>query len=364
LLKGLLGETPSSQGFVYSSFPSTAYVDQTPWIQNGTIQQNILGVSTFDEPWYRQVVRACALEHDIALMPKGHGKSSTSESFQRYLLDVATPVGSAGISLSGGQKQRLALARSVYAKKELVFLDDVFSGLDAETEEQIFNRLLSKQGLFQQMGITVLLVTHVVRRLSYSNYVIALYPLGRIAEQGSFYNLRSSSGYVKELTSRLRGGEDFSSEDDMPIVVDPFKLVPTFPVDQDEFSAITEELNRQTGDFQVCKYYFTSIGWKYNILFIGCVILYGFAQQLTNLIVTYWTDAVAVHGNKVNAEYLGLYTLLSGLEIIGLVGGGYSFQILVVPKTALVLHERLLRTVMAAPLSFFTLTDTGTTTNR
>lgn len=46
---------------------------------------------------------------------------------------LATQVGSAGISLSGGQKQRLSLARAVYAKKELVILDDVFSGLDAET---------------------------------------------------------------------------------------------------------------------------------------------------------------------------------------------------------------------------------------
>jgi ATP-binding cassette subfamily C (CFTR/MRP) protein 1 len=281
LLKGLLGETPSSQGFVYSNFPSTAYV------QNGTIQQNILGVSTFDEPWYQQVVRACALEHDIALMPNGHGKPSTSETFQRYLLDVATPVGSAGISLSGGQKQRLALARSVYAKKELVVLDDVFSGLDAETEEQIFNRLLGKQGLFQQMGITVLLVTHAVHHLSYSNYVIALDPLGRIAEQGSFDNLRSSSGYIKELTSKLRDGDDPSSEGDVPIVVDPFKLAPTFPVDQGEFNAITEELNRQTSDFQVYKYYFASIGWKYNIMFIGCVILYGFAPKVASLIVIY-----------------------------------------------------------------------------
>jgi len=364
LLKGLLGETPSSQGFVYSSFPSTAYADQTPWIQNGTIKQNILGISTFDEPWYQQVIRACALEHDIALMPKGHGKSSTSESFQRYLLDVATPVGSGGISLSGGQKQRLALARSVYAKKELVVLDDVFSGLDAETEEQIFNRLLGKQGLFRQMEVTVLLVTHAVHRLSYSNYIIALDPLGRIAEQGSFDNLRSSSGYAKELTSKLRDGDDSFSKDDVPIVVDPFNLVPTFLVDQDEFNVVTEELNRQTGDFQVYKYYFASIGWKYNIIFIGCVILNGFTRQLTNLIVTYWTDAVAAHGNEVNAEYLGLYALLSGLGIIGLLGAGYSFQILVVPKSARVLHERLLRTVMAAPLSFFTLTDTGTTTNR
>jgi ABC-type bacteriocin/lantibiotic exporter with double-glycine peptidase domain len=78
LLKGLLGETPSSQGFVYSNFPTTAYVDQTPWIQNGTVQQNILGISTLDEPWYRQVVRACALEQDISMMPKGHGRSFRS----------------------------------------------------------------------------------------------------------------------------------------------------------------------------------------------------------------------------------------------------------------------------------------------
>jgi hypothetical protein len=64
-----------------------AYVDQTPWIQNSTIQQNILRVSTFDEPWYQQVVRACALEHDIALMPKGHGKPSTSKTLRdTYLI--------------------------------------------------------------------------------------------------------------------------------------------------------------------------------------------------------------------------------------------------------------------------------------
>jgi ATP-binding cassette subfamily C (CFTR/MRP) protein 1 len=214
------------------------------------------------------------------------------------------------------------------------------------------------------MGITVLLVTHAVHHLSYSNYVIALDPLGRIAEQGSFDNLRSSSGYIKELTSKLRDRDDPSSEGDVPIVVDPFKLAPTFPVDQGEFNAITEELNRQTSDFQVYKYYFASIGWKYNIMFIGCVILYGFAPKVASLIVIYWTDTVVVHGNEVNPKYLGLYTLLSGLGIIGLLGAGCSFQILAVPKTARVLHERLLRTVMAAPLSFFTLTDIGTTTNR
>jgi ATP-binding cassette subfamily C (CFTR/MRP) protein 1 len=47
----------------------------------------------------------------------------------------------------------------VYAKKELIILDDVFSGLDAETEEHIFALLLGKGGLFRSMGTTVVLAT-------------------------------------------------------------------------------------------------------------------------------------------------------------------------------------------------------------
>lgn len=96
------------------------------------------------EPWYTAVIRACALEQDILDFPKGH----------------STLVGNAGISLSGGQKQRLAIARAVYSRKSLVVLDDVFSGLDAGTEEKFFNRLLGKQGLLRRNHVTVILVTH------------------------------------------------------------------------------------------------------------------------------------------------------------------------------------------------------------
>ena len=144
LLKGLLGETPSAQGFIYSDCSQAAYAEQTSWIRNGTIQQNILGISNLEEPWYSTVVRACALEQDILNFPKGH----------------LTLVGSAGISLSGGQKQRLAIARAIYSRNSLVILDDVFSGLDADTEEKVFNRLLGKQGLLRRSHVTVVLVTH------------------------------------------------------------------------------------------------------------------------------------------------------------------------------------------------------------
>jgi ATP-binding cassette subfamily C (CFTR/MRP) protein 1 len=73
MLKGLLGETPSSKGFVYTNCPETSFVGQSPWIRNGTIQENILGVSAFEDTWYNQVVHACGLEGDILILPKGHG---------------------------------------------------------------------------------------------------------------------------------------------------------------------------------------------------------------------------------------------------------------------------------------------------
>lgn len=91
LLKALLGETPSSSGFVYVSTTSVAFCDQTPWLLNGTIQNNILGFSNFDSEWYSAVVRACELEEDFSVLPLGD----------------KSLIGSKGITLSGGQKQRV-----------------------------------------------------------------------------------------------------------------------------------------------------------------------------------------------------------------------------------------------------------------
>lgn len=53
-----------------------------------------------------------------------------------------------------------AIARAVYARKKLAIFDDVFSGLDAITEELVFSRVFGKQGLLQQIGTTVILATH------------------------------------------------------------------------------------------------------------------------------------------------------------------------------------------------------------
>ena len=124
------------------------------------------------------------------------------------------------------------------------------------------------------------------------------------------------------------------------------------------------DINRQVGDFSVYKYYFGSIGLPATLVFAFFIILAGGSQKMPEFLLTYWTQAVAVHGNEVNARYMSLWGALAVICTIGFAGGVCQLALFMVPKSAKILHERLLDTVMGAPLSFFSSTDTGTTTNR
>ena len=50
---------------------SVAYVAQQAWIQNATLRDNILFGAEYDKKWYDQVVEACALNPDLAILPAG-----------------------------------------------------------------------------------------------------------------------------------------------------------------------------------------------------------------------------------------------------------------------------------------------------
>ena len=275
-------------------------------------------------------------------------------------LETDTIVGSRGISLSGGQKQRVALARALYAKNELMIIDDGFSGLDAETEETVFNNLFSKQGLLRKLGTTLILVTHAVKRLPYADHIISLDATGRITEQGNLGQLRRSGGYVEGLTTKHKYESESNSNGDS---ADVSSTQPGKSVTQK--TATTEEnLKRQTGEWSTYKYYFASIGWSRSFLSLFYLVLSGVTVKLTELLITYWTNAVSERGDAANPLYLGLFGMLSGIGTSFWVIGVYHFFLYVVPTSAEELHARLLRSVMNAPLYFFTSTDTGTTTNR
>ena len=91
LLQILLGEGILHSGSVTLSTDDIAYCDQTPFLMNRTIRQNILGILDYDREWYNSCLWACALDVDISQLSDGD----------------ECLVGSKGIVLSGGQKQRL-----------------------------------------------------------------------------------------------------------------------------------------------------------------------------------------------------------------------------------------------------------------
>jgi ABC-type bacteriocin/lantibiotic exporter with double-glycine peptidase domain len=96
ILKAILGEATIFNGSVWVSTKELAYCDQSPWVSNGSVRENIVSGTHFDAAWYNTVIHACALQVDLLQLSDGD----------------ATNVGSKGISLSGGQKQRLVRTAS------------------------------------------------------------------------------------------------------------------------------------------------------------------------------------------------------------------------------------------------------------
>ena len=83
--------------------------------------------------------------------------------------------------LSGGMQQRVALARALATDPDILLLDEPFAALDAQTRENCQQELL---GLWQQMGITVIFVTHDIGEaifLSDRVFVMSSHP-GTISE--------------------------------------------------------------------------------------------------------------------------------------------------------------------------------------
>lgn len=112
------------------------YLGHDPELFNDTVEQNILMGDHKDVNTY---LRAVCFDQEVDAMEQG----------------MQTMVGSSGVRLSGGQAQRLALARTLCHKKKLMILDDPFSALDKNTEEQIFDHLKE-----MTKDCVVLLISH------------------------------------------------------------------------------------------------------------------------------------------------------------------------------------------------------------
>lgn len=116
-----------------------------------------------------------------------HGLCSAAQVDER----VATLLAKVGLSadmaerytgeLSGGQVRRVAVARALAAEPRTLVADESVAGLDVSVQAQLLN-LLRK--LCQEMGLTLIFITHDLGVASYLCERIAVMYLGRVVEEG------------------------------------------------------------------------------------------------------------------------------------------------------------------------------------
>ena len=349
LLKGLLGEVLAVTGTVKYRPQTFAYCDQTPFHMTGTIRENIVALGQFEPKWYHTVVRACALEEDLRQMPLGD----------------QTRVGTKGMTLSGGQSQRIAIARAVYARNKVCFLDDVFSGLDLDTENHVFHSLLGVHGVLRYSQTTTIVTTSMNKRLPLADHIVVLDKQGGILEQGTFAELNVSNGYVASLGLPPACWDSEEHESEQSRVS---SNATENDADTSTLHANAEltllNANRQTGDLAIYGYYAKSVGWLALTVFIVGISGYAFGMSFPQIWLGWWAAANVETPNQRLGYYLGIYALLSVGTMISLVASCWQLVLIMVPQSGGVFHLKLLRTTLNAPLSFFATTDIGTTINR
>lgn len=354
-LSSLLGEMRRISGKVRVC-GSTAYVAQTAWIQNGTIQENILFGLPLNQDKYKEVIRVCCLEKDLEMMEFGD----------------QTEIGERGINLSGGQKQRIQLARAVYQDSDIYLLDDVFSAVDAHTGSDIFKECV--RGALKNK--TIVLVTHQVDFLHNVDLILVMRD-GMIVQSGKYDEL-------------LNAGTDFASlvaahESSMELVEngapthesmdDTFKPSDKSITNQEKSNGETSTMSpkaekgssklikdeeRETGQvsLNVYKTYITE-AWGWSGV-IG-VLLVALLWQGSLMTSDYWLSFSTSAENAASFSsslFIGVYVGIAVVSVILITVRAFLVTNWGL-QTAQIFFKQILNSILHAPMSFFDTTPSG-----
>lgn len=171
-----------------------AYVPQETLIFDDTLRRNI-GFGLDDSEISDDRVR-CAIE------------DANLGAVVRHLENgLDSQLGERGQKFSGGERQRVGIARALYNAPDLLVLDEVTSGLDGQTEQDITRSISSLKG-----RATVVLIAHRLHTLKACDRIFYLKE-GRIIAEGNYDELLGSCPEFAHLAELADTGANESSPD-------------------------------------------------------------------------------------------------------------------------------------------------------
>ncbi|CAJ2668412.1 unnamed protein product [Trifolium pratense] len=342
LLLSMLGEIPLVSGEAAQVYGTRSYVPQSPWIQSGTVRENILFGKKMDKFLYENVLDGCALQQDIKIWsPCGD----------------LTDVEERGINLSGGQKQRIQLARAVYNDSDIYFLDDPFSAVDAHTGSHLFKECLLK--LLSDK--TVVYATHQMEFLEAADVILVMKD-GQIVESGSYRDLIAcpNSKLVQLMMAHNETLKQIPSQEDNDSVScgsrpNPKILIKT---PEENIQKITMD-GKKTREEEAMNgrvkwsVYSTFVTLAYKGALVPIILLCQVLFQAMQMGSSYWISwATEQRGRVNNGRLIGIFALLSGGSSIFMLGRTVLMTI-VSTETARHLYHGMTKSVFRAPISFF-----------
>ncbi|KAK3010474.1 hypothetical protein RJ639_012693 [Escallonia herrerae] len=354
LLASILGELHKVSGEVRVC-GTTGYVAQTSWIQNATIQENILFGSPMNRARYEEAIRVCCLVKDLEIMDHGD----------------QTEIGERGINLSGGQKQRIQLARAIYQDCDTYLLDDVFSAVDAHTGSEIFKECV--RGALKDK--TIVLVTHQVDFLHNADLILVMRD-GKIVQSGRYEELLESgmdfgalvaahetSMELVDMSTTTSGGNSqqtprlpYANSSQGQPNGEGKSLGQSASVKGN--AKLIEDEERATGrvNFDVYRQYCTeAYGWWG----VAAVILVSVVWQFSLMGSDYWLAYETSKNHTFSPSlFINIYSIIASVSCTLLVFRSFLVTFLGL-KTAQSFFNQILCSISHAPMSFFDTTPSG-----